>query len=43
MSSPKIDIDIEKNKLKRIKNGKIIIEGTIRSSWIFSQRSQRVV
>ena len=29
MSSPKIDIDIEKNKLKRIKNGKINIEGTI--------------
>ena len=29
MSSPKIDINIEKNKLKRIKNGRINIEGTI--------------
>ena len=29
MSSPKIDIDIEKNKLKRIKSGRINIEGTI--------------
>ena len=29
MSSPKIDINIEKNKLKRIKSGKINIEGTI--------------
>ena len=29
MSSPKIDFDIEKNKLKRIKSGKINIEGTI--------------
>ena len=27
--SPKIDIDIEKNKLRRIKNGKITIEGTL--------------
>ena len=27
--SPKTDIDIEKNKLKRIKNGKITIEGTL--------------
>ena len=29
MSSPKTDINIEKNKLKRIKKGKITIEGTI--------------
>ena len=29
MSSPKIDINIEKNKLKRIKSGRINIEGTI--------------
>ena len=29
MGAPKIDIDIEKNKLKRIKSGKINIEGTI--------------
>ena len=29
VSSPKIDISIEKNKLKRIKSGKINIEGTI--------------
>ena len=29
MSSPKIDINIEKNKLKRIKSGRISIEGTI--------------
>ena len=29
MSDPKIHIDIEKNKLKRIKSGKIIIEGTL--------------
>ena len=28
-SSPKINIDIEKNKLRRIKSGKIGIEGTI--------------
>ena len=28
-TSPKIGIDIEKNKLRRIKNGKITIEGTI--------------
>ena len=28
-SSPKIDIDLEKNKLRRIKSGKICIEGTI--------------
>ncbi len=28
-SSPKIDINIEKNKLRRIKSGKINIEGTI--------------
>ena len=27
--SPKISIDIEKNKLKRIKNGKISIDGTL--------------
>ena len=27
--APKTDIDIEKNKLRRIKNGKIIIEGTL--------------
>jgi DNA-nicking Smr family endonuclease len=26
---PKTDIDIERNKLRRIKNGKIIIEGTL--------------
>ena len=29
VSSPKIDIDIEKNKLRRIKSGKINIEATI--------------
>ena len=29
MSSPKFDINIEKNKLKRIKSGRINIEGTI--------------
>ena len=29
MSSPKIDINIEKNKLNRIKSGRINIEGTI--------------
>ena len=29
MGSPKIDINIEKNKLKRIKSGKINIEGSI--------------
>ena len=29
MTSPKIDIEIEKNKLRRIKNGKITIDGTI--------------
>ena len=29
ISSPKIDINIEKNKLKRIKSGRINIEGTI--------------
>ena len=29
ISEPKIEIDIEKNKLKRLKNGKINIEGTI--------------
>ena len=29
MSSPKIDINVEKNKLKRIKSGRINIEGTI--------------
>ena len=29
MSTPKFDIDIEKNKLKRIKSGRINIEGTI--------------
>ena len=29
MGSPKIDINIEKNKLKRIKSGRINIEGTI--------------
>ena len=29
MTSPKIDIIIEKNKLKRIKSGRINIEGTI--------------
>ena len=29
LTSPKIDIDIEKNKLRRIKNGKISIDGTI--------------
>ena len=28
-SVPKKDIDIERNKLRRIKNGKIIIEGTL--------------
>ena len=27
--APKTDIDIERNKLRRIKNGKIIIEGTL--------------
>ena len=27
--APKMDIDIEKNKLRRIKNGKITIEGTL--------------
>ena len=26
---PKTDIDIERNQLRRIKNGKIIIEGTL--------------
>ena len=29
ISSPKIDINVEKNKLKRIKSGRINIEGTI--------------
>ena len=29
LSRPKIDIDIEKNKLKRIKSGKISIDGTM--------------
>ena len=29
VSSPKIDLNIEKNKLKRIKSGRINIEGTI--------------
>ena len=29
LTAPKIDIDIEKNKLRRIKNGKITIEGTM--------------
>ena len=29
MSSPQIDINIEKNKLRRIKSGRINIEGTI--------------
>jgi DNA-nicking Smr family endonuclease len=29
MNSPQIDIDIEKNKLKRIKSGRIDIEGTM--------------
>ena len=29
LTSPKIDIAIEKNKLRRIKNGKINIDGTI--------------
>ena len=29
MSKPKFDIDIEKNKLKRIKSGRINIDGTI--------------
>ena len=29
LSSPKIDINIEKNKLRRIKSGKINIEGTL--------------
>ena len=29
LTSPNIDIDIEKNKLRRIKNGKINIDGTI--------------
>ena len=27
--APKTDIDVDRNKLKRIKNGKIIIEGTL--------------
>ena len=29
ISTPKFDIDIEKNKLKRIKSGRINIDGTI--------------
>ena len=29
MNSPKFDIDIEKNKLRRIKNGKINVDGTL--------------
>ena len=29
LTSPKAEIDIEKNKLRRIKNGKITIDGTI--------------
>ena len=29
LTSQKIDLDIEKNKLRRIKNGKITIDGTI--------------
>ena len=29
LTGPKIDIDIEKNKLRRIKNGKITIDGTM--------------
>ena len=29
LTFPKIDVDIEKNKLRRIKNGKINIDGTI--------------
>jgi len=29
LTAPKIDIDVEKNKLRRIKNGKITIDGTM--------------